>query len=85
MQFSIANIAVKIFVVLAGYNFLFSFFPYKILPVEESIKTAPYDASVKLVAGAVVVALTGFVYINILIKVVININIINIFFLIFIC
>jgi hypothetical protein len=55
------------------------------LPVEESIKTAPSDANVKLVDGAVDVALTGFVYINILIKVVINIKIINIFFLIFIC
>jgi hypothetical protein len=39
--------AVSIFVVLAGYNFLFSFFPYRIFPEAESIKTAPSDAIVK--------------------------------------
>ena len=44
LYFSIAIIAVKIFVVLAGYNFSSSFLLNKIFPVEVSINKAASDA-----------------------------------------
>ena len=83
-----ANIAVSIFVVLAGYNFLCSFFPYNILPVDDSISIAPSEASVKLGFGTFELfnfASTGCIYINPLkiVEMIININ--NIYFTVFIC